>query len=337
MLRAMRLFLLGQPLLVILLTMASAAAQTAPNDSSGVPDRVRGHPTAAAEALYHRGVSEFQAGRYESACRALAESYRLEALPGVLFTLATCEARAGRVASSAAHFQDFLELVSRLPAEQRALQHEREHVARAERAALLADVPTLTITLGGAVPAQAVVHIDGAVLGAAGLGRALPVDPGEHVLDVTLADGARSEQRVVVQRREKKRVTLALPAPRVVEVDAPPPAPQPSLLPWKVTAGIVGGLGLAAGITTGALAWKQKGIVEDNCDGNQCNATGKDAADLGQTEALISTIGYGVGLTGVAVLVVLYLTDRKGVSNAAAPVGSGLVVTPQGVALGGAF
>jgi hypothetical protein len=336
MLRAMRLFLFSQPLLVILLTMASAAAQTAPGETRGGPDRSRAHPTPAAEALYHRGVSEFQAGRFESACRALAESYRLEALPGVLFTLATCEARAGRVASSAAHFQDFLGLVSRLPAEQRALQHEREHVARAERAALLADVPTLTITPGGALPAEAVVRIDGAALGAAGLGRALPVDPGEHVLDVTLADGARSEQRVVVQRREKKRVTLALPAPRAAPADASPVAPQRPLLPWLVTAGVVGGLGIATGVTTGALAWKQKGIVEDNCDGKLCSAAGKDAADLGQTQALISTIGYGIGLTGVAVFVVLYLTDKKRLSSAAAA-RPGLVVSPRGITVGGAF
>ncbi len=318
MLRAMRLFLFGQPLLVILLTMASAAAQTAP----------------AAEALYHRGVSEFQAGRYESACRALAESYRLEALPGVLFTLATCEARAGRVASSAAHFQDFLELVSRLPAEQRALQHEREQVARTERAALLADVPTLTITLGGVLPPQAVVRIDGAVLGATALGRALPIDPGEHQLDVTLADGAHSEQRVGVRPREHKRITLALPAPRVVHTEAA--VEEHSRLPWLVTAGVVGGLGLATGVTAGALAWKQKGVVEDNCDGKLCNATGKKAADLGQTEALISTIGYGVGLSGLAVLVVLYLTDKKPVRNAVAA-GPGLVLTPQGVSVGGVF
>jgi hypothetical protein len=334
MVRAMRLFLFSQPLLVILLTMSSAAAQTAPRIDGGDPDR-SGHPTGAAEALYHRGVAEFQAGRYEQACHALAESYRLEALPGVLFTLATCEARAGRVASSAAHFQDFVELVSRMPEDQRALQRERVQVAKAERSGLLADVPTLTITLAGALPPGAVVHMNGTVLGTAALGRALPVDPGEHQLSVTLAGGARSEQRVSVQRREKKKVALAVPpAPPVARAIASERVDgERSHLPWMVASGVVGAAGLATGVTTGVLAWKQKGVVEDHCDGKVCDARGKAAADTGQTEALISTIGYGVGLVGIAVMVAVHLAHRK----RSAAGGGALVITPRGVGVGGAF
>jgi hypothetical protein len=322
MVRAMRLFLLGQPLLVILLTMSSAAAQTAP-----------------AEALYHRGVTEFQAGRYEQACHALAESYRLEALPGVLFTLATCEARAGRVASSAAHFQDFVGLVSRMPEDQRALQRERVQVAQAERSALVGDIPTLTITLGGVLPPGAVVRMNGAVLGAAALGRALPVDPGEHHLSVTLAGGARREQRVSVARRENLRVSLAVPAAplAVSRGEALPPADaQRPHLRWMVASGVVGAAGLATGVTTGVLAWKQTQVVEEHCDGKLCDARGKAAADTGQTEALISTIGYGVGLVGVTVMVALHLAHKKRGKRAADGAGS-IAFTRGGVGLGGSF
>src|SRR6516165_12572897 len=75
----------------------------------------RAQDVAAAEDLYHRGVADFLAGRYDAACTEIGASYRMDPLPGALFTLATCEARLGRVASAAAHFQDFLQLVPTLP------------------------------------------------------------------------------------------------------------------------------------------------------------------------------------------------------------------------------
>lgn len=293
--------------------------------------------TAPAADLYRRGVSDFQAGRYELACQELADSYRMEELPGVLFTLATCEARAGRVASAAAHFEDFLELAERLPAPQKALQQERVRVAREERAALLPHVPTLTVVAPDGLPADAVIRLDGAAMSKASLGDAMPLDPGEHTLTVTLASGASTTQKAELGKAEQKRIVLEVPkatdAPKIATVSA-----SDDDFPWVYLAGAIGGAGLATGAVTGLLALNQKSIVDENCNGTDCNATGKAAADTGKSEALASTVGFGVGIVGIAAMVVLHLTEsdapERRTEVAKRPA---LFVNEKGVFLQGAF
>ncbi|WP_437943129.1 hypothetical protein WMF27_27655 [Sorangium sp. So ce281] len=63
---------------------------------------------ATAEALFERGLADMQAGRYETGCKVLAESERIDPQPGTPFTLAACEAQWGRIATAVAHFKDYL-------------------------------------------------------------------------------------------------------------------------------------------------------------------------------------------------------------------------------------
>ena len=300
-----------------------------------VPFGARAQAVPAAESLYNRGVADFQAGRYELACQELADSYRLEALPGVLFTLATCEARAGRVASSAAHYQDFLQLVSRLPAEQRALQRERELVAIAERRALLPSVPTLTVWVDGGLPADAQVTCDGAPLVPSLLGRALPLDPGVHVLGLTLGDGTRSERSITLARAAHERVGLELPHVQVTRVDtAKPEAASSSRRRWLMASGVVAGVGLAAGGVLGGLALREKHTVNDHCQGTACDARGDDAAARGKLLAHASTAAFSLGAAGLVALLVVHFTLRK---ESARRVDTSLTLTPRGLALGARF
>jgi hypothetical protein len=71
----------------------------------------------------------------------------------------------------------------------------------------------------------------------------------------------------------------------------------------------LGILGVAAGALTGILSMERKGVVDDNCDGATCNGAGKDAADTGLLLAHLSTIGFGVGVAGIATGVVLIVTE----------------------------
>lgn len=272
--------------------------------------RVAAQPVPAAQALYERGVANFQAGRYELACQEFAESYRLEPLPGVLFTLATCEARAGRVASSAAHYADFLQLVSRLPPEQRALQRERVQVATAERNALLPEIPHLLVRVTEPLPSGAVVRCDGAVLGSASLGRKLPLDPGAHVLSVTLADGSTREQQVVLERGRTTEVELALPARSAPRADERHGRTKNGRA-LVYAASALGGAALGVGVVTGALAFAKKNIIAQHCEGTQCDRAGKRAADDAQRMARVSNIGFAVGITGLATALVVHLVNRR--------------------------
>jgi hypothetical protein len=253
----------------------------------------------------------------------------------VLFTLATCEARAGRVASSAAHYQDFLQFVSRLPPEQRALQRERELVAIAERRALLPSVPTLTVWVDGGLPASAALSCDGAPLGTSLLGRALPLDPGVHVLALTLSDGMRSERRVTLAPGAHERVALELPHVQITRAQRSPVGEERSVRrPWLIATGVLAGVGLAAGGVLGGLALREKRVVDEHCQGTACDARGDDAATQGRLLAHASSAAFSLGAAGLVAMLVVHFTQRK---PSSARVDTSLTLTPRGLALGARF
>src|SRR3954468_2499265 len=131
----------------------------------------------SAEALYQRGIKAFNAGDYVVACRSLRESYRLDPQLGALFTEATCEMRAGKIATAARHYLDFMTRVDSLPPEARERQLERRAVAAQQRAALLPQIPTLRIELRGRSATRPRLTLNGEVLSEASLGVELPLDP----------------------------------------------------------------------------------------------------------------------------------------------------------------
>ncbi|WP_437587015.1 hypothetical protein [Sorangium sp. So ce1000] len=115
---------------------------------------------AAAEALFERGLTDMQAGRYETGCKALAESERIDPQPGTLFTLASCEAQWGRIATAVARFKDYLARFEQMTPVEQARQGERPKLARQERDRLLPQVPRLALSL----PAGASAGTTAAVL-----------------------------------------------------------------------------------------------------------------------------------------------------------------------------
>ncbi|WP_437275394.1 hypothetical protein WME90_29575 [Sorangium sp. So ce375] len=293
---------------------------------------------AAAEALFERGLADMQAGRYETGCKALAESERIDPQPGTLFTLASCEAQWGHVATAAAHFKDYLARFDRLTPAEQARQGIRPSLSKQELERLAPRVPKLALSLPPGATAGTVVTRDGVELGEAALGLALPVDPGEHRISIQTPGSPVREQRITIAEGETKQLTLGLsetPAP------APPRPPPPSPLPAgpeaapapagpdtpagpggrrtaMVVAGGLGAAGLALGGITGALVLGKKGTIDEHCgsgihaaDPKACDTTGRDAGNSANTLATVSTIGFAVGLAGAGTALVLFLTEPK--------------------------
>lgn len=311
--------LAAAPLFGLLL---GALALTAPATAEDV---------AAAEALFNRGVADMKASKFDTACPAIEESYRLDPRPGTLFALAECEAKRGRVATAVTRYGDYLALYSRLPPDQQTAQKGRDKTATKKKAELAPEVPEITLSLPPDAPRGVVIKRDDAVLSEAALGVALPIDPGDHVVTTQAPGGDVVETKVTLKRGEKKSLTLPVkPAPTAPVASAtttasaaptvtPPPSTGSS---GRRTAGfVVGGVGVAAlavGGVMGGLALGKKAIVKDNCTGTFCNHEGKLAADSGKKLALVSTIGFGVGLAGVATAIVLIATAPSGPKSAAA-------------------
>src|SRR5262245_16580097 len=155
----------------------------------------RAQDVAAAEALFNKGVADMAAGRYDTACPALAESQKLDPRPGTLFAQAECNAKAGKIATAVALYEDYQRTLATQPAAVKTKHADRLKIARAQIDKLRPGVPTLTLVLPPSAPRDARVRRDGTELSAAALGLALPVDPGEHVVTLDAPGRGTSEQR----------------------------------------------------------------------------------------------------------------------------------------------
>jgi hypothetical protein len=287
-----------------------------------IPSRARAQDVAAAGALFDRGLADMEAKRFTTACPALDESFRLDPRAGTLFTLAECEAKWGHVASAVTHYADYLARYEQMPVEQRARQREREHIARAQLADLKPKIPLLTIRVAGAMPPGMTISRDGHELGHASLGSALPVDPGEHVVTCTLASGDKREVKVTIALGDNKTIDIEPPGatenapPADARTSAPavspvmPPEPR-SHLAWTLAVGGVALLAIGTGAVTGGMALGEKSIVDANCIGTMCNATGLSAVDSGRTLGLVSTIGFITGAVALAGVIILAATEPK--------------------------
>ncbi len=284
---------------------------------------------AAAEALFNAGLDGMKAGKFEEACPKISESFRLEARAGTLFTLAECWRKAGKTASALARYDEYLRGFERMNKKEKKAQRGRDKFARQHSEALEKIVPRLTVRLPKDAPADASVERNGVRIGAPALGLALPVDPGKHVLVASAPNGSRAELSVEIKSGERKDVTVELSAPDTSAAASPVPSAAPVSGPTESpskdtasdgqgqrTTGLVlmgvGAAGLAVGAVTGLMVLGKKSSIQDNCgiggDETACNADGKSEADSAQTLALISTIGFGVGIAGVGAGATLFLT-----------------------------
>lgn len=274
---------------------------------------------AAAEALFEAGRQAATRGDWANACPKFAESERLDPAPGTLLNLADCEEHLGHLAAA---WDAWHEAIASLgPGDDRTAQ------ARKRAAALDARIPRLTVRLAPGAPAGATVHRDAVELGAASLGVALPVDPGAHVVRVDAPGHEPSSTPVTLAEGESRAVDVSAgaasapepPAPQPAPTAPPPPPPateappppaaHPALRTTGFVLGIAGLASLAAGATTGALAFAQKSTVQNHCpDPRGCDQTGLDAAHSGHTYATVSDVTFiagGVLLAAGAALVLL--------------------------------
>jgi hypothetical protein len=314
--------------------------------------------SATAAAMFDKGVKEMQAGRFDAACPAFAESYRLDPQPGALFTQAECEAKAGKVASADTRYEEYLELFGRMAPAQQKAQRGRDKTAIEQRKKLAPLIPRITLVLPANAPHGTTVRKNGVALALVTLGTALPFDPGVHVIATLVPGGTEHEQRITVTAGDKKQIELeivvpppapsapppvASSAPPVVTAPAttapptPPTTPPPvaqqgssNTLAYILTG--VGIVGLAAGGVTGYLAMGKKKTADDNCPNLKCNDKGMSAVDDGRTFGLVSTIGFGVGGAGLLTGVVLLLASGSG--DKPQPTGKGywkpMVASPRG-------
>lgn len=303
----------------------------------------------SAQTLFDRGLEAFNAGRYDAACPALEQSYQLDPLPGVLFTLAECEAKRRRFAAAASRYDEYLRVYAALAPEKQkqSKQVERERIARAQRAAIALKVAELTLVLSPGAPPETKVTRDGTPLPAAALGVPGIVDPGEHVITVQVPGGPPSETRISLAPGEKKGVAL-----EARKVEAAGSLPTLGAAPGQqdggpsttvfIAGGAVAGVGVVLGaVLLGLSASEGSTAKSDNakvgtagCPAGGRGATGICASVVSALDSKSTFINAGVwslvgaGVVGVGTLI-------YGVAGSSRALRSGLVVAPVVTAQGG--
>jgi hypothetical protein len=264
---------------------------------------------AAAQALFDEGKALMNEQRYDRACPKFEESQRLDPSGGTMLALALCHEAEGKTATAWADFNAALTYARR---DRRA---ERESAALEHIRALEAKLTRVRINVSFETPGLEIVR-NGAVIGKAQWGTAVPIDPGEVRVEARAPD-RKPWQAVVRAEGEGNTVDVAVPAldPLPRATDASPSAPKDDAAPRKpegsrdltwvfVSAGVglaAIGVGTAFGLSA-ASTWSDAKRV---CPGLRCPSDGelrmgedaKSAAD----GATISFIVAGAALAAAAI------------------------------------
>jgi hypothetical protein len=254
------------------------------------------------DMLFDEALVAMRAGDFDQACPKFELSYRLDPVPGALFTLAECEAAWGKTATALEHYRQFITMLTSLTSEEREKHDQRRQVAFEKMTVLHGLVPRITIVVPSDAPPDMTVERDGQFVDPMSYGVATVVDPGTH--RVTAVSGQhRWEKRVLVRERDNARVDVQLPSVAAASAMDSPSRERPG---WAYVAAGTSIAGFGVGAVTGILAVREKQTIDDECVDRLCTPEGKRAVNDGQRFATISTVGFGVGLIAGVGAVVLW-------------------------------
>jgi hypothetical protein len=271
-------------------------------------------------------------GDYASACPKFAESQRLDPGSGTLTALALCHAGQGKTASAWAEFMDVVATARR---DGRA---DREEFARARSAELEPSLSRLSIVVPPEVARLVGLRVvrDGEDVGSPAWGSSLPVDPGDHVIEVTAPEksswkttvnvGAKGDKKsVAVPLLEDARVLPPVPLPVVV---TPAAGAHSGMSRGKLAGFVLGGAGLVAlgvGSYFGIEAISQSSDAKAACPTTSCRSPAAVSENsTAKTDALVANFTIGAGVLALGAGAVLVLTSHE--SKAPSPSGGSRVV-----------
>ena len=284
-----------------------------------------------ARELYGEGQQHFDAGRFAEAQTAFEGAYREVPNPVVLLGVASAQERLGNQLEAARTLRRYLrerpDAPDRVTVEQRIAELDPEGTT-AEAAPARG---TIRVTC---TPEGAAIAVDGE-----DTGRTAPAEielpAGEHTVTLTLAGYQPISETVDVAEGGTHELSLTLAqaegealqgeadafgaegaeeAPAEGEgegaAEAPPPADSgPSAGVWVTSA--IAAVGLVSGTVFGFLALS----AQSDFDAMPT----ADAADRGETFALIADLSFGVAIAAGVTAIVLYAVDRPQAPAESAP------------------
>jgi hypothetical protein len=277
---------------------------------------------AAARSLGTEGTRLADTGDCNGAIPKLESAEKLYHAPSTLDRLGECEISVGRLVAGT-------EDLNRVVREPLAANAPPAFVAAKKRAqqALGAAQPRigrLKIHVDGAPADKISVTVDGAPISSALLDADRPTDPGPHAVNASSAGYKPASENVIVREGAESTLSLKLEVDPTAVAAATPVSAEPGAVPGTaspapaagastgpnrvpaVVAFSVGGAGLLVGTIAGVLALGSKSTLDGECPNKTCpSPKAQSDIDSLSSKATISTVGFGVGIAGVAVGAIL--------------------------------
>lgn len=292
-----------RPLSLLLIVVGLTAAAPA----GAQPER------AAAVALFDEARDALQRGELDVACTKFKESNRLDPAIGTAFNLANCEEQRGRLATAWVLFR---RVAARMKPDDPRLK-----VANGRIAALDSRIPRVIFAADAQTPADTRVRVDELDLAAPSFGSAIPLDPGPHRAIIRSAGAPARTAAFTLAAGETLTVSLSPATPATTSPTwgriepAAPHAVDDHFLGVRrsdalLVTGAVGAAGLVVGAITGIIGLNAQVTGDGNCSARTrtCNQEGYDSNQRAKTMAVVSSVGFVVGILGSGSTAYLYFS-----------------------------
>ena len=275
-------------------------------------------PPADPDKLFTDAMNLIAQEKYDAAIPLLEEAQRIDPGIGTQFNLAVCYARTQRLALAWKNFRQ-VETLART-----AGKKERADAARAKLDELRPHVRSISVQL--AAGATASVSVDGELLPASELAF-IPLDPGEHRIDVTAPGRTPFEKLILITDADGEHQDVVVPAlaPLVTRTEIRTVTEETTNTRRTLgyVFGSVGLAGVAAATVTGILILSDKSTADERCKPDcvtstgEVDATGADAVQRGRTLLPINIVSWVVAGAGLGAGAFFLITSRKQAPQAA--------------------
>jgi len=293
-------------LLSICVAVRAASADAQPAASAPPAARPRTTELSAADqaialALFSEGKELAAQHDLARACAKFEAADRLTHWLGVELNLADCYDRLGRTASA---WIVFLKAADHADGD----HDPRGPYARERARSLEPLLARVALSTTAALHPGLEIRIDHVALAGSALGIALPLDPGEHVIEVTAPGHTAWTHHLSLA--PGTTIAVALPALAPLQRTATSRRWYRTLALWLGAGGaVLAGTSLALGLDA-KLSYDA--ATRDHCDTRlACDPTGLEEISTARRNGNIATAAGGLGLAAITTAVVLYVVSPR--------------------------
>jgi hypothetical protein len=288
------------------LTLASTLALTAAS--------ARAEPSLSdretARSLMDEGDAKRDKGDFKAALKSYEAADAIMRVPTTGLDVARMQAQLGLLLEARETLARVLRLTPK-PGEPPAFTSARK-AAEALNADLSARIPTITVVITNADPAQPPTLVfDGEPVPSAASQAPRKVNPGKHTV-VVRAGATEKKEEIISAERESKTVTVDLKAVEPKD-ELVQPSTKESPLPTALIFGgfALGAVGVGIGAVTGLMSISAVDDVKKDCVNDVCPAARQQDIDSAKSLGTISTIAFIAGGLGIGAGVVGLILKSK--------------------------